>query len=131
MKIEHLFVEFIPEALAANTLYISMRYRTTSHLCMCGCGSKIVLPIRPERWQLYFDGDSISMTPSVGNWELPCQSHYWITNGCVEWSYKMSDNEIKHVKSDQKKRIDNYYTSRPTQPSFVARLAMQLKKIIK
>lgn len=43
-KIE--YVDFIPsvEAMKEGVLYISEPYKTTSHLCACGCGNVVVLP---------------------------------------------------------------------------------------
>ena len=69
--VEPEFVEFIPAGLTEGKLYVSMLYATTVHLCACGCGNKVVLPLSPAEWQLYFDGESVSLTPSVGNWEYP------------------------------------------------------------
>lgn len=79
------FVEYMPTTLALQTLYISLRFRTTAHLCLCGCGEKVVNPLRPDRWSMIFDGSSISLSPSVGNSGLPCKSHYWIKQGKVKW----------------------------------------------
>lgn len=89
------FVDVVPDDLEAGTLYISIRYRTASHLCACGCKSKVVTPIRPPKWHMTFDGDTVSLAPSVGNWQLPCRSHYWIRNGRVEWAKPWTDEEIE------------------------------------
>jgi hypothetical protein len=35
-------------------------------------------PISPADWQLAYDGDTVSLTPSIGNWGFPRRSHYWI-----------------------------------------------------
>lgn len=109
MRIKHEFVTTIPEPLEPGTIYVSIPYRTASHLCMCGCGNKIVTPIRPSRWDLTYDGASVSLSPSIGNWGLPCQSHYWITRDEVIWSYKMDADEIRAVKTRQQKKIDDYF----------------------
>jgi hypothetical protein len=34
------------------------------------------------------------MFPSVGNWTLPCQSHYWIRNGKILWARRWTEEEI-------------------------------------
>ncbi len=112
MRIRHEFVKFIPDSLEQNVVYVSIRYRTMTHLCMCGCGNKVVTPIRPERWQLLYDGSSISLKPSVGNWDLPRQSHYWITNDEVIWSHKMNPDEIRTVKAIQRDRINKHYVKK-------------------
>jgi hypothetical protein len=87
-------VEFIPEELAEAILYISIEYSTASHLCMCGCGSKIVTPLAPGRWSIVFDGETVSLRPSIGNWSYPCQSHYWLRGGRVEWAPTWAADEI-------------------------------------
>lgn len=57
------FVEFIPDDLEDGVLYVSMRYRTVSHLCPCGCGQEVPLSISPTAWQLTFNGE-VSLSPS-------------------------------------------------------------------
>src|ERR1700722_10669112 len=88
------FVDQIPEEEKQHTLYISIPYRMTAHLCMCGCGEKVVQPLRPHRWALTFDGATVSLTPSIGNDGLPCRSHYWITKSEVIWHTKLTDLQI-------------------------------------
>lgn len=39
------FVDFIPAEPIPATLYVSMQYATTIHLCACGCGNKVVAPL--------------------------------------------------------------------------------------
>src|SRR5580658_1812602 len=76
--LKHQFVEFIPDELEQGTIYVSIRFATASHLCCCGCGNKVVTPIRPADWKLIFDGKTVSLDRSIGNWSFACQSHYWI-----------------------------------------------------
>lgn len=35
--------------------------------------------------RLTFDGESVWMDPSVGNWSLPCRSYYWIRGNHIQW----------------------------------------------
>lgn len=93
-RLEPSFVEEIPAELAPGVLYVSIEFRTTMHLCCCGCRSHVVLPIRPSAWRVTYDGDSISMSPSVGNWSFPCRSHYWIRHGDIEWAPEWSDERV-------------------------------------
>jgi hypothetical protein len=93
-RISHEFVEFIPEHLAPNVLYVSIPYATAAHNCFCGCGCKVVTPISRQGWSVGFDGESVTLHPSVGNYELPCQSHYFIRNDQVVWARRMSQVEI-------------------------------------
>ena len=82
-----MFVDQIPSERQHGSLYVSVLFRTSLHLCACGCGNEVWLPIRPDRHHLSWDGDSITMCPSVGNWNFPCRSHYWIRNGRIEWAH--------------------------------------------
>jgi hypothetical protein len=93
--LKHEFVEFIPDELEQGTIYVSIRFATVSHLCLCGCGNKVVTPIRPTDWILIFDGKTISLDPSIGNWSFSCQSHYWIRNNRVKWAPKWSREQIE------------------------------------
>jgi hypothetical protein len=45
--LKHEFVEFIPDELKEGTIYVSIRFATATHLCCCGCGSRVVTPLRP------------------------------------------------------------------------------------
>ena len=93
-RLEAEFVEFIPEQLAPGVLYVSRRYSTAAHLCCCGCGLEVVTPLNPAKWQLSERGRGVSLSPSIGNWGFPCQSHYWIDGGQVRWAGAMSPAAI-------------------------------------
>jgi len=86
IPLKHEFVEFIPAELQERTLYISIRFATVSHLCPCGCKNKAVTPLKPTDWKLIFDGKTVSLHPSVGNWSFPCRSHYWVKNNRIQWA---------------------------------------------
>jgi hypothetical protein len=66
--IKHVFVEYRPEKLEEGVVYVSIDFRTAVHNCCCGCGNLIVTPLSPVKWKLGFDGVSISLSPSIGNW---------------------------------------------------------------
>ncbi|MFH1745030.1 MAG: DUF6527 family protein [bacterium] len=107
---KHKFVKNIPEFLEDGIIYISIDYSTVAHKCCCGCGNEIITPLSPTDWQLIFDGETISLYPSIGNWNLLCKSHYWITNNRIEWSKKWTDKKIyegRHLDNLNKKRHYN------------------------
>lgn len=108
-KIEHIFIETIPEEIDEGILYISTRFRVVIHLCCCGCKNKVVTPLSPVRWKIIYDGKTVSLDPSIGNWNFECKSHYWINNSEVELARKWSENEIVEGKLGEKKRRDLYY----------------------
>jgi hypothetical protein len=93
-SLKHTFVELIPDKLESGTLYVSMAFATVAHRCCCGCGGEVVTPLSPTDWKLIFDGASVSLEPSIGNWSFPCQSHYWITGGKIRWSRQWSEDEV-------------------------------------
>src|SRR5579883_882825 len=88
------FVDYIPEAPTDGVLYISAKYATAVHRCCCGCGVEVATPLSPSDWQLLFDGVSVSLSPSIGNWSLPCRSHYWIERNRVVWAKRWSQKKI-------------------------------------
>jgi len=92
--LEHRFVEAVPSQLEAGILYVSLEYTTMIHLCCCGCGNEVVTPLNPKDWKMTFDGKAVSVHPSVGNWSLPCRSHYVIRHGRVNWAGDWTDEQI-------------------------------------
>jgi hypothetical protein len=85
-RLRHEFVEIIPSTQEDGVLYISMEYATAVHRCCCGCGEKVVTPLTPKDWRLTYDGRTVALTPSIGNWSLRCRSHYWIERNRVDWA---------------------------------------------
>lgn len=79
------FTAVIPQELDPGVLYASMEHSTAIHSCMCGCGSEVVTPFGRGSWRVCYDGDTISLAPSVGNGALPCRSHYLIRESQIVW----------------------------------------------
>lgn len=92
--LQHEFVKYIPEKLDETTIYISIPYATAVHKCCCGCGNEVVTPFSPTDWKLIYNGESVSLYPSIGSWALPCKSHYWIRDNRVEWAPQWSQQRI-------------------------------------
>lgn len=88
------FVEFIPDDLREGTIYVSMTFATASHKCCCGCGREVVTPLSTTDWTITYDGETISLDPSIGNWSFPCKSHYWVRRSRVQWAKQWSKGEI-------------------------------------
>lgn len=109
MKLEHEFVDYIPDELVNGRLYVSIRFGTVAHLCACGCGEEVITPLGPSEWKVVYDGVSVSLTPSVGNWGFHCRSHYWIDRGEVRWARPFDDVEIEQVRRTNKARRDKYF----------------------
>ncbi len=105
----HKFVEYVPSVLDDGILYISMEYRTAVHLCVCGCGNKVVTPITPTDWQLTFDGKSVSLSPSIGNWSFECKSHYFIKKNQINFARNWSNWEITYSRKNDKIKKKKYF----------------------
>ena len=109
MTFHHEFVDNVPRQLQEGVLYVSTRFGTAVHLCASGCGEEVVTPLGPSEWKLTYDGRTVSLEPSVGNWSLPCRAHYWIEEGKVHWARGFSEFEIKRVRQEARKRRDDFY----------------------
>ena len=85
-ELKPLMVEYMPEKKEPGILYISNKFNLAIHLCACGCGNEVVTPIGDNGWttNASFE-DKVTLRPSIGNWGLPCKSHYYITNNKIEW----------------------------------------------
>jgi hypothetical protein len=93
-RLEHRFAQHIPETLDPGVLYISMEYATAAHSCCCGCGEEVVTPFTSTDWKMTYDGETVSLWPSIGNWEIPCRSHYLIERGKVIKAAPWTEEEI-------------------------------------
>jgi hypothetical protein len=109
------FVEAIPENLESGVLYVSMIYATAIHQCACGCEREVVTPFSPTDWKLWFDGENVTLEPSIGNWSFPCRSHYWVRGGKVQWAASMSQRQIDEGRRrDRALKADYYGDDIPT-----------------
>ena len=108
VTISPLFVELMPPEIKEGVLYISEEYGTAIHKCCCGCGMKVVTSLSPARWQLRREGNLVTLYPSIGNWDFPCHSHYWIRRNRVVWSGSMTQQEVCRVKERDKRDIKNH-----------------------
>lgn len=97
----------MPNVIEDGILYISIEYCTAIHTCVCGCRNEVVTPITPTDWTLLFDGKTVSLEPSIGNWNFECKSHYWITKNQVHFARKWKDWEVetgRKMNVEKKKR---------------------------
>lgn len=96
------FVHRVPAELEEGILYICLDCDVVVHKCACGCGEKVVLPLSPEHWKLTYDGE-VTLSPSIGNYQYGCKSHYFIRNGKVVWVESFKE-EFKSKKKRKKKK---------------------------
>lgn len=115
-RLEHRFVHHIPDHLDPAVLYISMKFATAIHCCCCGCGAEVVTPFTPTDWKLTFDGESVSLWPSIGNWQFQCRSHYVIEHGRIIEAPEWTREEIAQGRAIDKENKASYYGSTKATP---------------
>ena len=109
MKIGLQRVQYMPNEIKPGVLYVSEEFDIAIHLCPCGCGSKVKTPLGPTEWSVEETENGPSLYPSVGNWQQPCQTHYWITNGQILWARKWSPEQISAGRRREEEKRQMYY----------------------
>ena len=139
------FVASFPPIMEDGVLYISEEYETAGHRCCCGCGEKVMTPLNPAKWRLSKSPNgTVSLDPSIGNWNFACQSHYWISENRVIAAGMMSKQKIEAIKERDKRDVQRYIdrtnqalnndiqdiktsAPRPVPPSFMSTIANTLR----
>jgi hypothetical protein len=110
--IQHKFVEFIPDVIEEGVLYISMEYCIAIHKCVCGCGNEVVTPLSPTDWEIRFDGRTVSLDPSIGNWSFECKSHYFITRNKIRFARRWEAWEVEKGRKVVTKNKKSFFKNR-------------------
>lgn len=108
-RLEVAYVEYIPKTPEAGVLYVSTQFGAAVHLCACGCGAKVSTPLGPTEWALRETASGPTLTPSVGSWQLPCKSHYWISGGKIVWAGEWTPEQILAGRRAEDNRRRAYY----------------------
>lgn len=109
------FVEFIPENIEEGILYISIEYCTAIHKCACGCSNEVVTPLSPTDWELTFNGKTVSLSPSIGNWNFECKSHYFITRSKIRHAKRWKEWEIDQGRKEDHDKKREYFRKKSNQ----------------
>lgn len=116
----HKFVKAFPDKLEDGVLYVSVEFGTAAHLCFCGCGSEVYTRFSPRDWSMRFDGETVSINPSIGNWSFTCQSHYILAYGRVRWADRWSRERIELGRAIDRDRKERHFLGSsegaPSQP---------------
>lgn len=120
-------VEFVPKLLERGRLYVSEEFAVAVHLCACGCESRVVTPLGPTEWAFRDEHGKPTLKPSIGSWQLPCRSHYFITAGNVHWSTVWSSEQIESGRREEEQRRRAYYASQRRPTSLFDRVRRWLK----
>ena len=102
-------VRYMPSVLEPGVLYLSEEFHTAAHLCACGCGAKIRTPLGPTEWSVEETRSGPTLWPSIGNWQLPCRSHYWIRRGEIRWAKEWTPEMIDTGRSRESRRRREFY----------------------
>lgn len=120
----------MPSTLESGVLYVSTEFEIAVHLCACGCGSKVRTPLGPTDWSVTRQRNGPTLTPSIGNWQLECQSHYWITDGDVRWAEKWSEEQVLLGREHERARHQEYLDSKyPAKQNILQALWLWLKSL--
>lgn len=109
--------------MGLGNLYISSKYSIAGHICPCGCGREVVTKLSPARWRITFDGE-VSLWPSVAAAGMPCNSHYFITRGEVDWRRDLTAAQAVRAREADRRAMDKH---RATQDGLVKRLWRRLR----
>ena len=109
MKIVLQRVDYMPKELKPDVLYVAEQFGAAAHLCACGCGAKIRTPLGPTEWKLQETETGPTLYPSIGNWQKPCRSHYWILRGEIRWADAWTPEQIAAGRRAEEERRRVYY----------------------
>ncbi|WP_145987511.1 DUF6527 family protein [Cupriavidus neocaledonicus] len=132
------YVSQFPASFEEGILYISEEFETAGHLCCCGCGEKVITPLNPVKWQIRKDGDKVSLSPSIGNWNYACQSHYWISQNQVVEAKKFDPKTIRAVQRRDRRDMTRYIertnaaaaAAKKHKPSFASKVNEWLRRLL-
>ena len=106
-------VQYVPKQLSPGILYVSEKYSVAGHLCACGCGKKVVTPLGPAEWSFTESGKvCLPSAPSIGNWQLPCRSHYVIRQGRIDWAGAWTHAQVLAGRRAEEQRREAYYAQK-------------------
>lgn len=99
-KFDYIFCNRIPNSIDEGMIYVCLECDIVIHKCACGCGEEVATPIdKTYGWTFFYDGEGISLYPSIGNWNYKCKSHYFINNSNVVWinKFRKSKNIVNKL----------------------------------
>ena len=126
MIFKYLAVEKTPKQLEPGIVYHNPDFELAALLCACGCGHRVNLMV-PDGHRVTSSQGLATVTPSIAVCDGPCKSHYFITNGHVEWLPAFSEAQASAVMRSQIAR----HASQDKRPSWLRRLWDAIMRAIK
>jgi hypothetical protein len=123
-------VKYLPKELSPGILYVSEEYAVAGHLCACGCGNKVITPLGSAEWSVTERAGKPSLWPSIGNWQLPCRSHYVIAAGQIKWSEQWLDAQILVGRDAEEQRRQVHYAAKDRDRGFWHRFWQWLRGLV-
>lgn len=110
----------LPDQVGPFEFHYSRKFDMAAVACACGCGHRIMLNLL-EQHQLEIVDGLPSVDPSILVADAPCLSHFYITNGRVEWAQQWSKKTVDRVMQSQVRRHVEQDKKRKPKRSFFGR----------
>ena len=68
----------------------------------------MVTTLHPARFALTYDGETVSLHPSVGNSGLACRSHYFIDHNVIRWCKPLDNRTIAAAQARDKHAVEGW-----------------------
>lgn len=121
-------VDRLPDRPQPGHLYYSEKFRIAAHSCACGCGERVITPIGKLDWSLKRTPAGPSLSPSIGNWNLRCRSHYWIRDGKIIPARSWSQEDVESAAA-REREFRRATSERPARRSLWSRLKELLRNL--
>lgn len=123
-------VEDMPDEILSGILYVSDEYEIACHRCACGCGRLVYTPLGTTEWRFFNNNGKPSLKPSIGNWALPCRSHYWVSKGRVVWAGDWTDEQVRIGRDAEAERRNDHHDEKSVSQQQRGVLAMMKRALM-
>ncbi len=100
MRYRYRAVERVPKEMEPGVVFHSEEFELAGLLCACGCGHRITLLV-PDSHQVFDQGGWATVRPSIGVFDAPCRSHFFIRSGQVDWMPAFSGGQAASIMQAQ------------------------------
>lgn len=127
MIYSYLAVDRIPKELKSGIVYHNQEFELGAMLCACGCGHRIDLLV-PDSHQITSVDGLATIRPSILVSDAPCNSHYYVSEGRVEWLATFTQAQVASIMREQ---IARHSLRDARQPSMIDRCWHALLRMLK